>query len=338
MARSGAGIELLVQGVERVTLVRLEQTEPYLRAIVRPLPLPDDQGTEVEALRRAVLELTARALELAHPEGGFNIEQLAAQAPDPLILVFLVGSMLSLDVPKEQTLLEAPTRVEALRLLHGYLAHELQVLELRSKITSQAQNEMGKEQKEYLLRQQLRAIQGELGETDSRDGPKSQELRNRLIDADLPEDVHKEFERELGRMERLPAAAPDYQITRTYLELVLELPWRKSTEDDLDLEQGAAGARRRSLRSRKDQGADSRAPGGLEAQPAGQGADPVLRRAAGRGQDVAGPIDRPVAGPQVRTHEPGRPARRVRASRPSAHVHRRHARPHHPGDPPRRRQ
>ena len=234
MARSGAGIELLVQGVERVSLVGLDQSEPYLRARVRPLPLPDDQGTEVEALRRAVLEQTARALELAHPEGGFNIDQLAAQAPDPLILAFLVGSMMSLDVAKEQALLEAASRVEALRLVHGYLAHELQVLELRSKITSQAQNEMGKEQREYLLRQQLRAIQGELGETNpERAGV--QELRDRLIAADLPEEVHKEFERELGRMERLPAAAPDYQITRTYLELVLELPWRKSTEDDLDL-------------------------------------------------------------------------------------------------------
>ena len=109
------------------------------------------------------------------------------------------------------------------------------MLELRQKITSQAQNEMGKEQREYLLRQQLRAIQGELGET-SPERAEAQELRDRLITADLPEEVHKEFERELGRMERLPPAAPDYQITRTYLELVLELPWRKSTEDDLDLD------------------------------------------------------------------------------------------------------
>ena len=109
------------------------------------------------------------------------------------------------------------------------------MLELRQKITSQAQNEMGKEQREYLLRQQLRAIQGELGETNP-ERAEVQELRDRLIAADLPEDVHKEFERELGRMERLPPAAPDYQITRTYLEFVLELPWRKSTEDDLDLD------------------------------------------------------------------------------------------------------
>ena len=181
-----------------------------------------------------MLDLTARALELAHPEGGANIDQLAAQATDPLIMVFLIGSMLSLDVPKEQALLEVESRAEALRMLHGYLTHELQVLELRQKISSQAQNEMGREQKEYLLRQQLRAIQDELGEATPEKGD-VQELRNRLLDADLPEDIHKEFERELSRMERLPSAAPDYQITRTYLEFVLELPWRKLTEDDLDL-------------------------------------------------------------------------------------------------------
>ena len=94
---------------------------------------------------------------------------------------------------------------------------------------------MGKEQREYLLRQQLRAIQEELGET-SPERAEAHELRERLIAADLPHEVHKEFERELSRMERLPPAAPDYQITRTYLELVLELPWRKSTDDDLDLD------------------------------------------------------------------------------------------------------
>jgi ATP-dependent Lon protease len=234
MARSGAGIEILVQGVERVAVVSLEQTEPYPRAQVRRLPLADDEGPEIEALRRAVLELTARALELTHPEGGVNIEQLAAQASDPMLLAFLIGSMLSTDVPKEQALLEAPSRGVALQLVHNYLSHELQVLELRQKIASQAQNEMGKEQREYLLRQQLRAIQGELGETNP-DRAEIQDLRDRLISANLPEEAHKEVERLLGRLERLPPAAPDYQITRTYLEFVLELPWRTSTADVLDL-------------------------------------------------------------------------------------------------------
>jgi ATP-dependent Lon protease len=234
MARSTNGIELLVQGVERMVLVRLEQTEPCLRARVRPLPLPDDQGPEIEALRRAVLDLTAQAIALSQT-GGISIEQLASQAQDPLMLAYLVGSMLSLDVPHEQALLEAPTRLEALRLVHGYLTHELKVLELRQKIASQAQTEMSKEQREYMLRQQLQAIQQELGEK-SPESQETEELRRRYDEADLPDEVRKEVERDLKRLERLPTAAPDYQITRTYLELVLELPWRRGTDDVLDLE------------------------------------------------------------------------------------------------------
>jgi ATP-dependent Lon protease len=228
------GIEVLVQGSERLAILKVEQTEPYLRARVRPLPFPDDSGTELEALQRAVIELAGKVIELAQPQANINIDQLAAQAQDPLRLAYLLGSMLGLDVPKEQALLEAPTRAEALRLLHGYLSHEAQVLELRQKINTQAQSEMSKEQRDYMLRQQMRAIQEELGEKN----PEKAEvelLRQRLAEADLPEEVRKESDRELNRLERLPSAAPDYQVARTYLELILELPWRKSTEEKIDL-------------------------------------------------------------------------------------------------------
>jgi ATP-dependent Lon protease len=234
MARSEGGVELLVQGVERVSMVKVEQTQPYFKARVRPLPLPDDAGPEVEALYRAVLDLTGRVLELAQPQPQINIAQLAAQAQDPLQLVYLLGSMLHLDTPREQALLEAPTRLEALRLVHGYLSHEVQVLELRNQISSQAQTEMTKQQREYMLRQQLQAIQAELGDSNP-EKAEADDLRKRLQEADLPDDVRKEAERELGRMERLPPAAPDYQVIRTYLDLVLELPWRKHTEDVIDL-------------------------------------------------------------------------------------------------------
>src|SRR5437773_4363616 len=210
------------------------QREPFLKAAVKPLPLPTDKGMQIEALHRAVLELARKVLELAHPEGPIDMGQLLAQARDPLPLAYLLGSMLSLDVGKEQALLEAATLEETLTLLQGHLAHELQVLELRQKINTQAQREIGKEQREYMLRQQLRAIQEELGET-SPEKSQAAELGERLGKADLPDEVRKEAERELSRLERLPSAAPDYQLTRTYLELVLELPWRKSTEDIFDL-------------------------------------------------------------------------------------------------------
>jgi ATP-dependent Lon protease len=235
MARSESGVELVVQGVERVVLLRPEKTEPFLKVNVRALPVPDDSGTEVEALHRAILEQANRALDLVQPQTPINLEQLASQAGEPLQLAYLIASMMSLDVAREQALLEAPTRVEALRLLHGYLSHELQVLELRHKIASQAQTEMSKDQRDYMLRQQMRAIQEELGEKDP-EKAEIEEVRRRLAEVELPETVRKEAERELRKLERLPTAAPDYQLTRAYLELVLELPWKKSTEEVIDLE------------------------------------------------------------------------------------------------------
>src|SRR5205823_7895157 len=140
----------------------------------------------------------------------------------------------SLDTAKEQALLEARTRHEALSLLHGYLLHEVQVLELRQKIATQAQSEMSKEQRDYLLRQQMRAIQDELGEKNP-EKAEVEALRQRIAETDLPDEVRKEAERELDKLERLPSQAPDHQVTRTYLELVAELPWKKSTADVLDL-------------------------------------------------------------------------------------------------------
>ncbi len=234
MARGENGLELLVQGVERVVILKGEQTEPFLKARARVLPPPDDGGTEVEALYRAVLELAARALELAQGQTQVNVAQLAAQAGDPLRLAYLVGSMLSLDVQKEQALLEASTRAEAFRLVHGYLSHELQVLELRHKINTQAQSEMTKQQRDYFLRQQMQAIQQELGESTP-EKAEVEELRRRLAEADLPDEVRKEAERELTRLERLPPIAPDFQVIRTHLDLILELPWKKSTQDVIDL-------------------------------------------------------------------------------------------------------
>ena len=227
-------LELVVQGVERVVVVKVEQTTPHLTARVRILPSPADGGAEVEAVHRSILELAAKALELAQPQASAQLGQLLANTEEPLRLVYLLGSMLSLDLVKEQSLLEAQTRADALRLMHGYLSYEVQVLELRQKIAGQAQSEMSREQREYLLRQQLRAIQQELGEQNPEQAEIAM-LRERLEKGDLPEEVRKEAERELQRLERLPAASPEYHVIRSYLELVLELPWRKSAESVFDI-------------------------------------------------------------------------------------------------------
>ncbi|HEX4590919.1 MAG TPA: LON peptidase substrate-binding domain-containing protein, partial [Gemmataceae bacterium] len=233
--RGEEALELLVQGLDRVRVAAFDQVDPYLRARAEIIPLPDDGGPEVEALQRAVLELSGRAVELAQPpQGPANVQQMLAGTPDPLRLAFLLASMLGLDVAKEQALLETPTRLEALRLVHEYLGHEVQVLQLRRQIATQAQTEMTKEQRQYILRQQMRAIQEELGETTA-EKAELDDLRRTLDEADLPADARKEADRELSRLERISPQSPDYQVTRTYLELVAELPWKKTTPDVLDL-------------------------------------------------------------------------------------------------------
>jgi len=227
-------MEILVLGTERVVVVKLDNVDGYLKAKYRVLALPEDGGSEVEALAGALLELATKAITLAQPQTAPEMTRMLAGSDDPLKLAYLLASIFSLDVAREQELLEAETRVDALRLIHRYLAHELQVLELRQKIASTARDEMSKEQKDYLLKQQLRAIQQELGE---KDGEKAEVelIRERFEKANLPEEAKKEFERELAKLERLPAQAPDYHVTRSYLEFALDLPWNETTVDNLDI-------------------------------------------------------------------------------------------------------
>jgi ATP-dependent Lon protease len=234
MARSTDGMEILVQGNGRVRLLTAVQTEPFLRAGVQQLPPPSGSGDQVEALHRAVLDSARKVIELARPQADVDVNQLLTQANQPVQLAYLLASMLGLDVIKEQALLEAESAEVALQLILDNLMHESRVLELRNQIASKAQAEMNKEQRDYWLRQQMRAIQDELGESQPEKAEVG-ELRKRLQEADLPDHVRKEAERELSRLERLPSAAPDYQLARTYLELIIELPWKKSAESNIDL-------------------------------------------------------------------------------------------------------
>jgi len=234
MARSEETIEVIVQGVERIRLVEMEQSTPYLRARVEALPVRLEEGAEIEALQRELLSMASEYLSLAQPVQAIDLRQVVAQFEEPMQLVYFLATIPQLDVERAQALLEAPTQMEALTLLHQYLAHELQVLKLRKEMAGKVQSGMDRQQREHLLRQQLRAIQEELGEKNPEEA-EVEMLRQRLDEAKLPDAVRQEAERELSRLERLPAASPDHQVTRTYLELVLELPWQAETEDQLDL-------------------------------------------------------------------------------------------------------
>ncbi len=234
LERGDNAIQMIVQGTRRVELLEGQQTTPYLLGRVRPFPDPQDKGVEIDALQRAMVDVAGRIQAMSQPDAQVGIAQILSQFTDPLHQAYMLSSMLGLDFEKEQQLLEATTRLSALQLMHEFLSHEAQIVELRQKIASQAQSEMSREQREYLLRQQLRAIQQELGESSSEEA-ELDDLRRRLDEAKLPTEVHQEAERELKRLERLPAAAPDYQITRSYVDLILELPWTNQTEDHLDL-------------------------------------------------------------------------------------------------------
>ena len=227
-------MEVLVMGIDRVKVTAVELKDGYLQAEVEAFPLPEDMGPEVEALHSTIVDLATRAIELAQPQAPADVSRMLAQAEDPLRLVFLLASILSLEMAKEQALLEAASRAEALKLMHEYLSHEVQVLELKTNIANRARTEMNKEQREYLLRQQLRAIQQELGEKNPEQAEVDM-LREQLSKAELPEDIRKDVERELGRLEKIPSASPEHNVIRTYIELVLELPWNKYTEDNLDI-------------------------------------------------------------------------------------------------------
>ena len=231
---NGEIIELLVLGLERVMLLKLESTEPYMSARVQRAPWVNEMSPEIEALQRSVLETAGKLVELSNVQLPTEITQLIVQDKDPSRVVYLLSSILSLDLEKEQTLLEAQSIADAFRLLHNYLSREVQVLEIRNNISSKARDEMSKEQRDYVLRQQLRAIQSELGEQDG-EKAEVEELRKKLAEADLPDDVRKDAERELKRLERIPAASPEYNVIRTWLDIVIELPWNKSTEDNLDI-------------------------------------------------------------------------------------------------------
>jgi ATP-dependent Lon protease len=235
MMRSPDGLQLIVHGTERVRVVKWTQTDPHIRARVRILPeLTRRDDETIEALLRNVQALIQRALAML-PEIPPEIRTAVLSSNDPVQLAYFLASILNLGVEQEQQMLEAETVDELLQIAYSRLAREIEIMELRSRIATEAQSEMSKAQRDYFLRQQMKAIQKELGEDETGEQAEADLLRERLDQADLPEDVRKEAERELKRMERLPQAAPDYHVIRSYLEYILELPWKKVSEDELDL-------------------------------------------------------------------------------------------------------
>jgi ATP-dependent Lon protease len=235
MERLEDTVHIVVQGTERIKVLEWKQEDPYLRARVEILPeVKATDSQEIEATKRNVQSMIQQALALL-PGVPPEVRVAMLGSVEPVRLAYFLGSILNLGVEQEQQMLEANDANELLRLAHRYLARELEIIQLRSKITSEAQSEMDKAQRDYILRQQMKAIQKELGEDESGEQAEIEMLREQLNAAELPDEVRTEAQRELKRLEKLPPAAPDYHVIRTYLDYILELPWKRASEDKLDL-------------------------------------------------------------------------------------------------------
>jgi len=226
-------LRILVQGLRRIRLTGRVEDDPYLVAEVEEVADVVEESRELEALTRNVQSLFGRIIGLV-PYLPEELQLAAANVDEPSALSYLVASTIRIKTEEKQRLLEVADVTERLRELSGILNRELEVYELGTKIQSQVQSEMEKGQREFFLRQQLKAIQEELGEGDPEQAEVT-ELRRRLDEIELPEDARKAAERELTRLERLPSAAAEYGVIRTYLEWILTLPWTQETMDDIDL-------------------------------------------------------------------------------------------------------
>jgi ATP-dependent Lon protease len=227
-------LRILVQGLRRIRLEEPVTDEPYLVARFAPVPDEAEESRELEALLRNAQGLFGRIIGLA-PYLPEELQIAAANVDDPSSLCNLVASTLRLKTEDKQLILELSDTEERLREVSKILNRELEVFELGTKIQSQVQSELEKGQREFFLRQQLKAIQEELGEGDPEQAD-ANELRERLDALELPEVVRKAADRELARLERLPAAAAEYGVIRTYLDWLATLPWGVTTPDDLDLD------------------------------------------------------------------------------------------------------
>jgi ATP-dependent Lon protease len=227
-------LRVLVQGLRRIRLTRLVQEEPYLLGEFEDVPDVIGREKEIEALARNVEALFSRIIGLV-PYLPDELQLAAANAEDPSSLGNLIATTMRLKTPEKQELLEEADVEARLRKLTVILNRELEVLELGTKIQSQVQSEMENSQREYFLRQQMKAIQDELGEGDEQQAEMA-ELRAQIEEGHLPEEADKQARRELDRLAKLPPAAAEYGVIRTYLEWILSLPWNTVTEDKLDLD------------------------------------------------------------------------------------------------------
>jgi ATP-dependent Lon protease len=229
-------VRLIVQGVQRFRIVEHIHDQPYLRARVELIDeptLPAEKSEEIEALRRSVAALFEQAIRLS-PQLPDELRSLTQAVQETNVMCDLVAAHMTLGLEDKQTILETIDVQERLRKLLEMLSKEVRVLELTSKVQSEVNTELSRSQREYYLREQLKAIQRELGESDER-GEELDELFEKIDKAGMSAEALREVNREFDRLRRMSPGAPEYTVARTYIDWMLAMPWQSSTEDTIDL-------------------------------------------------------------------------------------------------------
>jgi ATP-dependent Lon protease len=227
-------MQVIVHGLERLRIDYWLADSPYLRARIALSPDKVEKDLEMDALQRSLRELAQEVVALS-PKFPKEVGDYLAQVKDPRYLTYLVASGAGLEVEKAQQILERNSVKDKIRQLIGYLSREKEVLTLGKKIESETREKMNKAQREYYLRQQLKAIKKELGESDEGQS-EVDEYTEKLDEADLPDEARKEAERELKRLASMSPQSAEYSVIKTYLDWLLDLPWNKTSEDHTDID------------------------------------------------------------------------------------------------------
>ena len=291
-------IRVLVEGVCRCKVERFAWSSDYYTVRVEVLEEDHHRGAEVEAQMRHVLSLFNDYVHLNRriPD---EVLMTANNITDPVSLAHNVAAHLLVKVPTKQRLLEVQGAADRLKLLAETLAAELEIVKLERKIEGQVRSQVHKNQKEFYLNEQLKAIRKELGHQNEF-ASELEELQAAIRKARMPREVATRAAKELERLARMSFMSPEATVVRNYLDWLVSLPWRISTRDSPGHRRGRARARRGSLRAAQGEGAHRRVPVGAQAHRQESRADPVLRRAARRGQDVARQVHRARPRPPLR--------------------------------------
>ncbi len=245
MAKANDGIKMIVQGVQRIEIQQITQDEPYLKAKVRVLTdeqpadgeQTEEQKLQAEALRRQISNVFQRIVQLS-PNMPDELAALATQIDDPAQMTDLIAAHMPISTAEKQEVLASRDLPGRMTTLLNFLSREAQVLELGSKLQNDVTSEINKTQREYYLREQMKAIQKELGEGSDR-GTEIEELRAKIAEAKMPEDAEREATRELDRLERMSPGSPEVTVARTYIDWLIGLPWSEASLDNLDINEVA---------------------------------------------------------------------------------------------------